>query len=66
MVIGILVTQKKLVKHYESSIGGRIGVTPFGTAYHASKFAIEGLTESLRHELAEFNIKYHTDRTRIY
>jgi NAD(P)-dependent dehydrogenase (short-subunit alcohol dehydrogenase family) len=39
-----------------SSIGGRIGLTPFGTAYHASKFAIEGLTESLRHELAGFNI----------
>jgi short-subunit dehydrogenase len=38
-----------------SSIGGRIG-TPFGTAYHTSKFAIEGFTESLRHELAEFNI----------
>ena len=39
-----------------SSVGGRIGLTPFGTAYHASKFAVEGLTESLRHELAEFNI----------
>jgi NAD(P)-dependent dehydrogenase (short-subunit alcohol dehydrogenase family) len=39
-----------------SSVGGRLGLTPFGTAYHASKFAIEGLTESLRHELAEFNI----------
>jgi NAD(P)-dependent dehydrogenase (short-subunit alcohol dehydrogenase family) len=39
-----------------SSIGGRIGLVPFNTAYHASKFALEGLTESLRHELAEFNI----------
>jgi NAD(P)-dependent dehydrogenase (short-subunit alcohol dehydrogenase family) len=39
-----------------SSVGGRIGLTPFGTAYHASKFALEGFTESLRHELAEFNI----------
>ena len=39
-----------------SSIGGRIGLTPFGTAYHASKFAIEGFTESLRQELADFNI----------
>jgi len=39
-----------------SSVGGRLGLTPFGTAYHASKFAIEGLTESLRHELADFNI----------
>lgn len=39
-----------------SSVGGRIGLTPFNSAYHASKFAVEGLTESLRHELAEFNI----------
>ena len=39
-----------------SSVGGRIGLTPFGTAYHASKFGIEGFTELLRHELAEFNI----------
>jgi NAD(P)-dependent dehydrogenase (short-subunit alcohol dehydrogenase family) len=39
-----------------SSVGGRIGLIPFNTAYHASKFALEGLTESLRHELAEFNI----------
>ena len=29
---------------------------PFTSAYHASKFAIEGFTESLRQELAEFNI----------
>ena len=39
-----------------SSVGGRIGLIPFNTAYHASKFAIEGFTESLRQELAEFNI----------
>jgi NAD(P)-dependent dehydrogenase (short-subunit alcohol dehydrogenase family) len=39
-----------------SSIGGRIGLVPFNTVYHASKFALEGFTESLRHELAEFNI----------
>ena len=29
---------------------------PFLTAYHASKFAIEGFTESPRQELADFNI----------
>ena len=40
-----------------SSVGGRIGLIPFNTAYHASKFALEGFTESLRQELAEFNIK---------
>lgn len=39
-----------------SSIGGRVGLVPFNTVYHASKFALEGFTESLRHELAEFNI----------
>jgi NAD(P)-dependent dehydrogenase (short-subunit alcohol dehydrogenase family) len=39
-----------------SSVGGIIGLLPFTTAYHASKFAIEGFTESLRQELAEFNI----------
>jgi NAD(P)-dependent dehydrogenase (short-subunit alcohol dehydrogenase family) len=29
---------------------------PCNTMYHASKFALEGFTESLRHELTEFNI----------
>jgi len=39
-----------------SSLGGRIGLLPFLTAYHASKFAVEGFTESLRQELVQFNI----------
>jgi NAD(P)-dependent dehydrogenase (short-subunit alcohol dehydrogenase family) len=39
-----------------SSAGGIIGLFPFSTAYHASKFAIEGFTESLRQELADFNM----------
>jgi short-subunit dehydrogenase len=39
-----------------SSVGGIIGLLPFTTAYHASKFVIEGFTESLRQELAHFNI----------
>ena len=39
-----------------SSISGIIGWQPFATAYHPSKFAIEGFTESLRQELADFNI----------
>jgi short-subunit dehydrogenase len=39
-----------------SSVGGIIGLLPFTTAYHASKFAVEGFTESLRQELADFNI----------
>ena len=39
-----------------SSLGGRIGLMPFLTAYHASKFAVEGFTESLRQELVQFKI----------
>lgn len=39
-----------------SSIGGKVGLLPFFTAYHASKFALEGYTESLRLELNEFGI----------
>jgi len=40
-----------------SSIGGKVGLVPFNTPYHASKFALEGFTESLRHELAEFGVR---------
>lgn len=39
-----------------SSLRGRIGLVPFLTAYHASKYAVEGFTKSLRQELAQFNI----------
>src|ERR687892_2565958 len=39
-----------------SSVGETVGLLPFISAYHASKFAIEGFTESLRQELADFNI----------
>jgi len=38
-----------------SSIGGRIG-EPHGAWYHATKFALEGLSDSLRMELRQFNI----------
>lgn len=38
-----------------SSIGGRIG-EPFGAWYHATKFAVEGLSDSLRMELHPFGI----------
>jgi short-subunit dehydrogenase len=34
------------------SLGGRAGLLPFLTQYHASKFALEGFIESLREELA--------------
>ena len=38
-----------------SSVGGRIGL-PASTAYISSKFALEGLSESLRYELGEFGV----------
>jgi NAD(P)-dependent dehydrogenase (short-subunit alcohol dehydrogenase family) len=39
-----------------TSIAGRLGL-PFMAPYVASKFALEGLAESLRYELAPFGIK---------
>jgi NAD(P)-dependent dehydrogenase (short-subunit alcohol dehydrogenase family) len=38
-----------------TSIGGKI-TTPFGGWYHASKFAVEGLSDALRQELRPFGI----------
>lgn len=39
-----------------SSIGGRL-TFPFSTLYHATKFAMEGLTESLQYELNPLGIQ---------
>jgi NAD(P)-dependent dehydrogenase (short-subunit alcohol dehydrogenase family) len=39
-----------------SSIGGKI-YTPLGGWYHATKFAVEGLSDALRAEVAPFGIK---------
>lgn len=39
-----------------SSIGGRV-TFPFFSLYHASKFAVEGLTESMQYELNPFGIR---------
>ena len=39
-----------------SSIAGRVA-TPFGAWYHATKFAVEGLSEALRLELAPHGIE---------
>ena len=38
-----------------SSVGGKIG-EPLGAWYHATKFAVEGLSDSLRLEVAPFGI----------
>ena len=65
-VFGVIRTTKAVIptmrKHGNgmivniSSVGGTVGLFPFTTAYHASKFAIEGFTESLRQEIADFGI----------
>jgi NAD(P)-dependent dehydrogenase (short-subunit alcohol dehydrogenase family) len=39
-----------------SSMGGRV-TFPFSTLYHATKFAVEGLTESLQYELNPLGIR---------
>lgn len=39
-----------------SSIGGAVGM-PFGSLYISSKFAVEGFSEALSHELASLNIR---------
>lgn len=39
-----------------SSIGGRIAF-PFSSVYHSTKWAVEGLSESLRFELSPFGIR---------
>jgi len=39
-----------------SSMGSRFG-EPFGAWYHASKYAVEGLTDSVRMELEPFGVK---------
>jgi short-subunit dehydrogenase len=42
-----------------SSFLGKIGL-PLLTLYNASKYAIEGITDSLRYELLGFNIRVHS------
>jgi len=39
-----------------TSMGGRVAI-PFDSYYHASKFAVEGLSESLRYEIEPFGVK---------
>ena len=42
-----------------SSFLGKIGL-PLLTFYNASKYAVEGVTDSLRYELKDFNIRVHS------
>ena len=64
-VIGLLETTKALLPHFRanksgtivniSSIGGKM-TFPLGTLYHGTKFAVEGLSESLHYELAPLGV----------
>ncbi len=42
-----------------SSFLGKIGL-PLLSLYNSSKYAVEGITDSLRYELSEFNIRVHS------
>lgn len=65
-VLGLLATTQALLPHFRaqrsgtivniSSVGGRI-TFPLGTLYHGTKFAVEGLSESLHYELAPLGIR---------
>ncbi|WPV64755.1 SDR family oxidoreductase [Chitinophaga sp. LS1] len=65
-VFGVMNLTKAILPHFRankagtvinvSSIGGRI-TYPIVSMYHATKFAVEGFSESLAYELAALNIK---------
>jgi NAD(P)-dependent dehydrogenase (short-subunit alcohol dehydrogenase family) len=55
-VLPILRQQRGGVIINVASIGGRLAF-PLASSYHASKWAVEGLSEALRYELDRFNIK---------
>ncbi|RYY56531.1 MAG: SDR family oxidoreductase [Chitinophagaceae bacterium] len=65
-VIGLLDVTRALLPHFRSnrdgiiinisSVGGKLAF-PFGSLYHGTKFAVEGISESLDFELREFGVK---------
>ncbi len=65
-VIGLLETTKALLPHFRaqhsgvivniSSIGGKVTM-PLGTLYHGTKFAVEGISESLSYEMKTIGVK---------
>lgn len=65
-VIGLLDVTKALLPHFRinksgtiiniSSIGGKMGF-PLGALYHGTKFAVEGISESLNYEVQQFGGK---------
>jgi short-subunit dehydrogenase len=58
-VIPILRKQQSGIIINISSFLGRIGL-PLLTFYNSSKYAVEGITDSLRYELRDFNIRVHS------
>ena len=58
-VIPIMRQQKSGVIINISSFLGKIGL-PLLTMYNSSKYAVEGITDSLRYELRDFNIRVHS------
>jgi len=59
MVIPKMRKQKSGIIINISSFLGKIGL-PLLTFYNASKYAVEGVTDSLRYELRDFNIRVHS------
>lgn len=65
-VIGLLDVTKALLPHFRqnkggviiniSSVGGKI-TFPLGALYHGTKFAVEGISESLNYEVEQFGGK---------
>ncbi len=65
-VFGVMRTIKALLPNFResgggtiinvTSIGGLVGL-PFNSIYHATKFGVDGLSESLNYELRPFNIR---------
>lgn len=65
-VIGLLDVTRAVLPHFRanrsgvvinvSSMGGRF-TFPFGTLYHGSKFAVEGISESLSYEAATIGVR---------
>lgn len=65
-VIGLLDVTKAVLPHFRankdgiiinvSSMGGRLAF-PFGALYHGTKFAVEGISESLNFEVSTFGAK---------
>jgi NAD(P)-dependent dehydrogenase (short-subunit alcohol dehydrogenase family) len=65
-VIGLMATTQAVLPHFRenragvilniSSIGGKV-TFPLGSLYHGTKFAVEGLSESLHYELEGLGIR---------